>query len=69
MTVTLFQLHLHPRCELFYFFCGFVKCLLSVLVTQHLFTKLKQAINCLGLPGHNGQHDRTAVAVLGTKNK
>jgi len=40
-----------------------------VLVAQHLFTKLNQAINYLCLPGHNGQRDRTAITVLGNENQ
>lgn len=40
-----------------------------VLVDQCLFVKLKQAINCLSLPRHNGQQNRTSVIVLGNKNE
>lgn len=36
---------------------------------QHLFTKLNQAVNYLCLPGHNGQCDRAAVAVLGNETQ
>lgn len=38
-------------------------------MAQHLFTELNQAVNYLCLPGHNGQCDRTAIAVLGNENQ